>query len=139
MHRDYARAPRGEAVYGAVSGRKFKRAGIVSAQCEGKIIAPLQYEGTMNGTLFVYWFEHILLAEVSAGAVIVMDNATFHRKKVLHHIAEKADCFLIFLPPYSPDLNPIEHFWAWFKRKLRELLLSYGNFDDAFTACFQFD
>jgi len=136
LQRDYARAPRGEAVYGTISGRKFKRVGIVSAQCEGKIIAPLEYEGIVNSTLFEFWFEHILLPELPAGAVIVMDNASFHRKNALSRIAEKFDCSLLFLPPYSPDLNPIEHFWAWLKRKLRETLSLFPDFDIALSACF---
>jgi len=109
----------------------------VSAQCAGKILAPLEYEGTMNSTLFEYWFEHCLLPELHAGAVIVMDNASFHRKKALCRIAEMYNCSLLFLPPYSPHLNPIEHFWAWLKRKLRELLPFYEDFDDALSACFQ--
>ena len=85
---------------------------MVAAQRQGEILAPLEYEGTMGSHLFEYWFEHILLPELPRKTVIVMDNASFHRKNALCQIAESFDCSLLFLPPYSPDLNPIEHFWA---------------------------
>jgi transposase len=136
LYREYARAPRGEVVYGTVSGKKFKRVGIVAARCRGEILAPLEYEGTMKSDLFEYWVEHILLPELPSNTVIVMDNASFHRKNTLHTIVKKFDCSLLFLPPYSPDLNPVEIFWAWLKQKLRALLLAYDDFDTALSACF---
>jgi transposase len=137
LYREYARAPRGEAVYGAISGKKFKRIGIVAAQNEREILAPLEYDGTMDHVLFEYWFEHILLPDLPPNAVIVMDNASFHRKNALRRIIDNTDFSLLFLPPYSPDLNPIEHFWAWIKRKLRELLPLHDDFCAALSACFQ--
>ena len=136
LYREHARAPRGEKVYGIISGKKYKRTSVVAAQCEGRIFAPLAYEGTTDSVLFEYWFEHILLPELSSGYLIVMDNASFHRKGVLSLLAAKASCSLLFLPPYSPDLNPIEHFWAWLKSKLRDLLPLFHSFDNALEACF---
>jgi transposase len=65
-----------------------------------------------------------------------MDNATFHRKAKLKELADNACCKLLFLPPYSPDLNPIEKHWAWLKRKLRDILKSYEVFMDALQDCF---
>ena len=52
----------------------------------------------------------MLLKNVETGSVIVMDNATFHRKKELEMLAKQSSCKILFLPPYSPDLNPIEQF-----------------------------
>ncbi|MBQ8692812.1 MAG: transposase, partial [Synergistaceae bacterium] len=51
------------------------------------------------------------------GTVIIMDNASFHRKKRLHEIAEEYNVKIVFLPPYSPELNPIEHFWIGSRKK----------------------
>ncbi len=66
-----------------------------------------------------------------------MDNAAFHRKNTLAAIAESSGHTLIFLPPYSPELNPIENFWAWLKRTLRKILLGFPSFDLALMDWFQ--
>jgi hypothetical protein len=106
LHREYAYSPKGVAVYGMVSGHKYKRIGIVAAQMGKQIVAPLQYEGTMDRDLFELWFQQCLLPALPEASVIVMDNASFHRKKQLIPLAEEAGHRLIFLPPYSPELNP---------------------------------
>ena len=137
LYREYARAPRGEKVYGVISGKKYKRVSVVAAQCEDRIFAPLEYAGTTDSVLFEYWFEHILLPQLPPGYLVVMDNASFHRKRILSLMVEKSGCSLLFFPPYSPDLNPIEHYWAWLKSKLRDLLPQFSSFDDALMACFQ--
>ena len=87
---------RGEQVYEEVRGRKFERVSIVAGQNGREILSP-------------------------EGEVIIMDNASFHRKKQLNKLAEENGRQIIFLPPYSPELNPIEHFWNWLKKKVSEL------------------
>ena len=62
-----------------------------------------------------------------------MDNASFHRGDELKEIAEKFEINIIYLPAYSPDLNPIEKFWANFKRNLRKVVKLYAKFQDAMT------
>jgi transposase len=57
--------------------------------------------------------KEVLIPELTPGKVIIMDNAKFHNPTRLKKLIEDAGCRLIFLPPYSPDLNPIEHFWDW--------------------------
>ena len=101
------------------------------------LISPLQYEGTMDSSLFETWFEFHLLPSLPKNAFIMMDNASFHRKSRLYPLAQSAGMTLIFLPPYSPELNPIEHFWSWLKRHLRKTLSQYSSFDDALCAAFQ--
>ena len=120
--REYARAPRGEKVHEVVPGRGFKRTSIVAGKMGDKIVAPFLYDGTMHGEMFDVWFEEQLLAETPEDTVIIMDNASFHRKKRLFEIAGRHNRRLIFLPPYSPELNPIEHFWSWLKRTVIETL-----------------
>jgi len=91
----------------------------------------------MDSRLFEYWFRTMLLPSLEAGSVIVMDNARFHRKNTLHDLAGEAGCRILFLPPYSPDLNPIEHFWACLKAHLRYILPRFHSLDDAIVDCFK--
>lgn len=137
IYREYGWSKRGVPIEGLVSGKKFKRTGVVAAQMDGEIISPLQYEGTMDSTVFETWFKVCLLPCLPSGTVIVMDNASFHRKSKLYPLAESAGMRLIFLPPYSPELNPIEHFWSWLKRHLRKILPDFSSFDLALCSAFQ--
>ena len=137
LYREYGYAVRGEQVLGRIRGRKYKRCGIVAAKMADRILAPFQYTGTMDSSLFESWFSDQLLPSLDKGTVIVMDNASFHSKKRLFFAAQNAGCRLLFLPPYSPELNPIENFWAWLKRFLRKILPDVASFDDALSAAFQ--
>lgn len=137
LYREYARAPQEQKVVAKISGRKFKRTNIVAGICQGKWVAPLEYTKTTDSILFEFWFENCLLKEVGAGSTIILDNASFHKKSVLASLAKSCNCEVLFLPPYSPDLNPIEKKWAWLKRKLREVLHVFGSFDEAIWNVFQ--
>jgi len=136
LSREYGWSERGKPLIGLVNGRKFKRTGIVAAQLGKTIIEPLQYSGTMDSTLFEAWFDICLLPNLPKNTLIVMDNATFHRKNKLIPLAESAGVRLLFLPPYSPNLNLIEQFWAWLKRHLRKILPFHESFDDALHSAF---
>jgi len=137
LHRPHARSPRGQPAFGEASGKRYKRTSIVAGLCMKSITAPLQYDGTMDSALFEFWFETMLLPSLEPGGVIVMDNARFHRKSVLSVLADRAGCYVLFLPPYSPDLNLIENFWAWLKTRLRKILPICNSLDDAISDCFK--
>jgi transposase len=137
LYRPYARAPKGLPVPGKISGKRYRRTSIVAGQCDKRVLAPLQYSGTMDSALFEFWFATMLLPTLKAGSVIVMDNARFHRKAALHELAAQAECLILFLPPYSPDLNPIENLWAWLKARLRKILPLFHSFDEALLDCFK--
>ncbi|MDD3832444.1 MAG: transposase [Oscillospiraceae bacterium] len=99
LYREFAYSPRGQKVVAKISGKKFKRTNIVAGICHGKWIAPLEYSGTTDSTLFEFWFENCLLKEVKPGSIIILDNATFHKKSVLPDLARQNNCKVLFLPP----------------------------------------
>ena len=131
VYREYGWSPRGEKLYSAVSGRKYQRVGIVAAQIGSEIVEPLQYDGAMDSRLFETWFESRLLLALPEKSFIGMDNATFHRKRRLIYLAQSRGHEIIFLPPYSPELKLIEHFWSWLKRRLRKILHRFDSLDQA--------
>lgn len=131
--REYGYAPRGEIIIGEVSGMKFQRTNMVAAKLGNQLIAPFQYEGTTNSKVFECWYSNNLLPKLPENTVIIMDNASFHRKEKLYELIEGHPVKLIFLPPYSPELNPIEKVWANIKRWLRKNMRHYESLDSAIT------
>ena len=115
VYRPKVRAKRGSKVYSKIRGKKFERLSIVAGKCGEHIAAPMVFTGTADSSLFEHWFENHFCPEIK-GNVAVLDNATIHRKEKLFEIAAKYDVILLFQPPYSPDLNKIEKFWAWLKK-----------------------
>ncbi|WP_341750270.1 IS630 family transposase [Candidatus Tisiphia endosymbiont of Sialis lutaria] len=114
----------GELLIGKKSGKHYQRTNIIAGLVNNQSIAPFVFNGTCNTELFDNWVEKFLIKELKAGQVVVMDNASFHKSKKTKELIESVGCKLIFLPPYSPDLNPIEKFCAnmkrWIKNKVTE-------------------
>ena len=137
LYREYGYSPQGRRIFWLVCGKKYKRLGIVAAKIGNKILAPLQYSGTMNSKFFEFWFSDQLLPSLKKGTVIVMDNASFHSKKRLCSAVRAAHCKLIFLPPYSPERSLAEKFWSQLKRRLRNILPFSPSLDDALHTAFK--
>ena len=134
MYRQYARSKRGKRVNIRISGKRHARIGLVAALCEDALLAPHTYSGTMKASVFEDWFEEDLLKTLPKDHVIIMDNAAFHKKEVLYQIAKKYSQELIFLPPYSPEYNPIEHTWSALKRKVAGCVHLYDSVSQALDA-----
>jgi len=134
LYRKYARGARGTKVFGEISGKRFARQSVVSALLGGKFLAPMCFEGTCDTQLFNTWVRQELVPCLTPGQVLILDNASFHKSQETQRIVQEAGCKILFLPPYSPDLNPIEKFWANMKRKVRELLSSIPIFTSALDA-----
>ncbi|ABO47480.1 transposase ISFtu1 [Francisella tularensis subsp. tularensis WY96-3418] len=128
----------GEPSYGEVLAYQTQRRSIVAGYnyADKKIIAPLEYSGYTNTEIFNQWFEEHLCPSLKPKTTIVMDNASFHKSSKLIEIANKFDVQILYLPPYSPDLNPIEKVWANFKKIFRKVNNSFEKFYDAISYVF---
>lgn len=114
--RRFAWAKRGKTILGYCQGKHTTRTSLIGGYVDGKLIASVLFDGTCNTEVFNAWLESQLLPTLEPGTVIILDNATFHRASTSNLIVQKAQCELLFLPPYSPHLNPIEKLWANIKK-----------------------
>jgi len=134
--RTRARAKRGVRVYGVKPGKKPKRTNVVAGLWGKKHVAVRCYNHTTTSAFFEDWFEWELLSVIPKGSVIILDNASFHRKKHLAEIAAKYGVYLLFLPAYSPDFNKIEKSWANLKNWLTDNLRRFFSLDFAIERYF---
>jgi transposase len=112
------RSKRGNRLHVEKPGQRCKRTNVIAGLHGKKHVAVRCYAHTTNAVFFNDWFEWELLAAIPKFSLVIMDNASFHKKDQLYKIAAKHNVFLLFLPPYSPDYNPIEKSWANLKRWL---------------------
>jgi len=136
LYREYARAPRGEKIYEKVSGKRYDRQSILGAKRDKEILAPFGYSGTCDTKLFNFWLKTQLVPKLRKGQVVILDNAKIHKSEETRMIIEKAKCHIVFLPPYSPDLNPIEHTWAHKKQFIRANMHKFSKLGDAINYAF---
>ena len=137
LFREYARAPRGTKVLADIKGKKSQRISLICGLLGKKLIAPLSFEGYTNADVFNQWLEACLLPELPPGHTVIIDNARFHQSPKTRALIESAGCQLIFLPPYSPDLNDIEPWWAILKKHLRKILPDMPNLFAAIDRAFE--
>ena len=131
-------SPKGKRAPAKKSGFKKVRLSILGALNGDRFFAPFLFEGSCNRQIIESYFEDFLVPELRPGQVIVMDNASFHKNGRIQEIIENAGCFLIYLPPYSPELNPIEKCWSWVKNGIRKLIeLFKGNLLQAASEFFR--
>lgn len=134
LHRQHARSLRGKKVFGEILGKRFGRQSVISALKDKKFLAPMCFEGTCDTDLFNVWLKQELLPSLTPGQVLILDNASFHKSVATRKLVESYGCEIVFLPPYSPDLNPIEKYWANMKTKIRELLPTVPTLSEAFDS-----
>jgi transposase len=127
LYRAWGRAPKGERIYAAVAGKRRARTSVIAASQNSKLVAPLTFEGACNTEVVDAYFEKVRLPVLPPGSVIALDNARFHQSPTTAALVAAAGCALLFLPAYSPDLNPIEHIWATVKARLRKDLPTAAN------------
>jgi len=103
-------------VYGLTSGQRQPRTSLIAAHMEGKLSVPFLFAGTCDTEVFNFWLEHLLCPHLTTAHVVIMDNAAFHKSPDTMRLIGHAGATLLFLSPYSPDFNPIEHDFAALKK-----------------------
>ena len=141
MVRLRGRAPKGERLRAAIPHGHWKTTTFVAGLRLDGMVAPMVLDGPINGEAFTAYVKHILVPELSAGDIVVMDNLSSHKGKQIRELIEAKGANLLYLPPYSPDFNPIENAFAKLKALLRRLAArsldrlwsALGRFIDLFT------
>lgn len=128
---DYGWNEQGKRFHALTSGKRQGRVNMIAALCNGHLIAPFTIEGACNRTVFETWLITCLLPVLRPGQVVVMDNATFHKGGRIEQLIQEAGCEVLYLPPYSPDLNKIEKCWSWLKSRIRKRLDQFDCLRDA--------
>jgi transposase len=119
MTRLYARGTGGKRIHEATPGGHWKIMTILGAMSLSGMVATMTIEEPTDTDIFLAYVEHLLYPVLKAGDVVVMDNLSAHKAPEVCRWIEKAGAQLLYLPPYSPDLNPIEKAWAKLKQLLR--------------------
>lgn len=119
MTRLRGRAPRGERVVDHVPHGHWKTTTFLAALRVGGLTAPLVVDGAINGEIFLAYVQQHLVPTLRPNDIVVMDNLSSHKVKGVRDAIEAAGAHLAYLPPYSPDFNPIEQVFAKLKALLR--------------------
>jgi transposase len=119
MARRYGRARRGQRVVAAVPHGHWKTTTFLAALRHDRITAPCVFDGAINGERFRAYVEQALAPTLGRGDVVIMDNLPAHKVQGVREAIQARDARLLYLPPYSPDLNPIEQVLAKLKSLLR--------------------
>ena len=120
MARRYGRARRGERVVAAVPYGHRKTTTFVAGLRQDGLIAPLALDGAMNGESFLAYVRQFLVPCLRRGDIVIMDNLSSYKIRGVREAIEAAGASLLYLPPYSPDFNPIEQAFAKLKALLRK-------------------
>jgi transposase len=141
MARRHGRAPRGQRLRVGVPHGHWKTTTFVAGLRLDGIAAPFVLDGPINRTAFETYVERVLVPELKHGDIVIMDNLSSHKGPRVRELIETAGASLRYLPPYSPDFNPIENAFAKLKALLRKaaertiggLWTAIGRLLDSFT------
>lgn len=135
------RAPKGKRCLGQAPYGHWRTTTFVCGLCADGLVAPLVLDGPINGKAFQAWVEQMLAPVLRPGDIVVMDNLSSHKVKGVQAAIQAKGAELRYLPPYSPDFNPIEQVFAKLKTLLRKagartkdaLWDAFGTLLDQFT------
>lgn len=142
MVQDRAWSPIGSPIIEDKSGQRKPRLNLLCGlDSNFEPVAPYLIKENCRADNFETWFWLYFLPQLRSDAVISMDNARFHRKEVLfdlikhYNVLHKTQLSILFLPPYSPDLNPIEKFFGVLKGKVKRLCMTGKSVEESLKAC----
>ena len=115
-HRRYGYAPKGEKVFGLISSQRTRTTTLIAARFEDAFTAARVFKGSCKAVDFNDWLAEQLCPRLTSKQVVILDNARLHKTPRTRQLIEDSGASLMFLPPYSPDYNPIEHDFANIKR-----------------------
>lgn len=141
MARTHGRAPRGERLRSPVPHGHWKTTTFVAGLRNSGMVAPMVLDGPINGVAFQAYVDQVLVPELRPGDIVIMDNLGSHKGAGVRAAIGAAGASLLYLPPYSPDFNPIENAFAKLKAMLRKaaartvegLWNTIGRIIDAFS------
>lgn len=121
MTRSYGRALRGERIQEEPPAGHWRTLTLLGAMSAEGVLATMTVESPTDGDVFLAYVEHVLCPRLQPGQIVILDNLAAHKVPGVRELIEAAGAELLYLPPYSPDFNPIEHCWGKGKQKLRSL------------------
>ena len=121
MTRRYGRAPRGERVREATPAGHWSTLTLLGAMTAEGLLATMTVESPTDGDVFLAFVEQVLCPRLQPGQIVILDNLGAHKVPGVRELVEARGAKLLYLPPYSPDFNPIEQCWGKVKQKLRSL------------------
>ena len=127
----YGYSPKGQRLHALKSGSRSGRVNMIAAWSNHQLLAPFTIEGACNRLVFETWLETCLIPTLKPGQKLVIDNASFHKGGRIEELVKAAGCEVWYLPPYSPDLNKIEHCWSWLKSRIRKCLAQFDTLREA--------
>ena len=130
MPRTHGYSDKGQRCYGTHDWGAKGRTNAIGALIGAKLLTVSLFESTINSEVFTAWVQQDLIPKLPQRSVVVMDNASFHKQLEMQNTLAAAGHTLLYLPPYSPDLNPIEKKWAQVKSLRRKV---GGSIDTLFS------
>ena len=120
MGRLYGRCPEGRRLVDSAPAGHYQTLTLMSAVRLDGVVAPMLLDGPLNASAFAGYVEDCLIPMLCPGDILIMDNLPAHKSPRITLAVERAGCSLVYLPPYSPDFNPIENMWSKVKAYLRK-------------------
>jgi transposase len=127
----YGYSPRGQRFHALRRGSRTTRVSMIAALNKKELQAPMTFEGYCNTKVVEAWVENELVPILKPGQTVILDNARFHKSKKIEKMIMDAGGTLLYLPPYSPDLNDIEHPWFPVKNKIRKNIPNFQSLHEA--------